>query len=170
MNQIHYEHIKLLLVTPKGIVTSQVTTCSCTVVCALAMHGGILKNSITQKSYQEAGSVLFIEGTVPMVIDSLGQWRKSYHDITTKTSCVKYTWSPTSQWYLQASPAGACLHDKLQSYGGSTMNAWTPSTNLLCQIHSIPNSQWYLQASQCAARPGRRPRCWGWQKVCGTGH
>ena len=61
--------------------------------------------------------------------DLLGQWRKSYHDIiTTKTWCVIYTWSPTSQWYLPASPADACLHDKLQSCGGSTTNAWTPST------------------------------------------
>jgi len=23
---------------------------------------------------------------------------------------------------------------------------------------------------KCAARPGRRPRCGGWRKVCGTGH
>jgi len=39
MNQIHSEHIKLLLVTSKEIVTSQVTNCNmfCTVVCALAM-------------------------------------------------------------------------------------------------------------------------------------
>jgi len=46
------------------------------------------------------------------------QWM---YELCQQTSCVKYTWSPTSQWYLQASPAGACLHDKLQSHGGSTM-------------------------------------------------
>jgi len=43
MKQIHYEHIKLLLVTSKGIVTSQVTNvflhcCMCT------SHGGIFRN------------------------------------------------------------------------------------------------------------------------------
>jgi len=38
-------------------------------------------------------------------------------------------------------PASACLHDKLQLWGGSTMNAWTPSTNLLCQIHLIPHDR-----------------------------
>ena len=36
MDQICYEHIKLLLVTSKGIMTSQVTNMFCTVVCALA--------------------------------------------------------------------------------------------------------------------------------------
>ena len=38
-NQIHYEHIKLLLVTSKGIATSEMTNCNvfCTVTCALAM-------------------------------------------------------------------------------------------------------------------------------------
>jgi len=29
--------------------------------------------------------MLFKEGTVPINADSLGQWRKSYRDITTKT-------------------------------------------------------------------------------------
>jgi len=66
MNQIRYEHIKLLLVTPKRIVTSQVTTCSCTAVCALAMHGGIFKNQSTQKKLPGSRFMLFKEGTVPM--------------------------------------------------------------------------------------------------------
>jgi len=79
---------------------------------------------------------------------SLGQWRKSYHDITTKTCCVKYAWFPNSQWYLQAFPTGACLHDKLQSMVGLPwMNAWTPSTSL-CDTWS-PTSQWYLWLCDC---------------------
>ena len=36
MDHICCEHIKLLLVTSKGIMTSQVTNMFCTVVCALA--------------------------------------------------------------------------------------------------------------------------------------
>jgi len=66
--------------------------------------------------------------------------QESYHDITTKTSCVKYTWSPTSRWYLQASPAGACLHDKLQSWGASTMNACLQWMHELRQQYSSQNS------------------------------
>jgi len=41
MDQIRYEHIKLLLVTSKVIVTSQVINMFCTVVCALAMAASL---------------------------------------------------------------------------------------------------------------------------------
>ena len=73
------------------------------------------------------------------------QWM---HELHQQTCCVKYTWSPTSQWYLQASPAGACLHDKLQSCGGSTMNAclqimnaWTSSTIELTEFFRTANKK-----------------------------
>jgi len=75
-------------------------------------HGG------TQQSYQPGSRVYALQRGHCTNADLLGQWRKSYHDITTKTSCIKYTWSPTSQWYQQASPAGACLHDKLRHVVG----------------------------------------------------
>jgi len=67
MNPIHYEHLKLLLVTSKGIVTSQVTNCNvfCTVVCALVMVASS-EVKTPKKSYQEAGSMLFKEGTIRM--------------------------------------------------------------------------------------------------------
>ena len=65
------------------------------------------------------------------------QWM---HELHQQTCCVKYTWSPTSQWYLQASPAGACLHDKLQSCGGSTMNACLQWMHELRQQYSSQNS------------------------------
>ena len=130
MNQIHYEHLKLLLVTSKGIVMSQMTNCNvfCTVVCALAMVAS-LEIKTPKKATRKQG----LWGYHPDA-DSLGQWRNSYHDITTKTCCVKHTWSPTSQRYLQASPPGACLHDKLQSCGGSTMNACVQCTNFINNI------------------------------------
>ena len=49
-------------------------------------------------------------------------------------------WSPTSQWYLQASPADACLHDKLQSCCASTMNACLQWMHELRQQYSSQNS------------------------------
>jgi len=56
MNQIHYEHIKLLPVTSKGIVTSQVTNCNvfCTVVYALAMVAS-LEIKAPQKATRKQG-------------------------------------------------------------------------------------------------------------------
>ena len=41
---------------------------------------------------------------------------------------------PPASGNLQASPAGACLHDKLQSCGGSTMNACVQCMNFINNI------------------------------------
>jgi len=67
MNQIHYENIKLLLVTSKGIMTSQVTNCNafCTVVCALAMVASLDIKAL-KKATRRAGSMLFKESTILM--------------------------------------------------------------------------------------------------------
>jgi len=67
--------------------------------------------------------MLFKEGTVPM------QTRLVSGGSPIMTSPQKPVVSntpdppPASGTCMQASPAGACLHDDLQSHGGSTMNA-----------------------------------------------
>ena len=86
--------------------------------------------------------------------DLLGQWRNSYQDITTKTSCVKHTWSPTSQWYLQASPAGACLHDKLQSWW-VYMDAMNACVQWMHELHQ----QYSSQNSSALPANGFLPKC-----------
>jgi len=101
--------------------------------CMCTSHGGIFRSQNAQKKLSGSRVYALQRGYHPDV-DLLGQWRNSYHDITTKTCCVKHTWSPTSQWYLQASPPGACLHDKLQSCGGSTMNACVQCMNFINNI------------------------------------
>jgi len=94
MNQIHYEHKKLLLVTSKRIVTSQVTNCNvfCTVVCAIPMASleiKALKKATRDVDKQMIQSRVYglQRGYCPDA-DSLGQWRKSYHDIVTKKNPV----------------------------------------------------------------------------------
>ena len=88
MNQIHYEHIKLLLVTSRGIVTSQVTVFLHCYMCTITVSS--LEIKALNKATRKQGLYALQRGYCTNA-DSLGQWRKSYHDITTKTSCVKYT-------------------------------------------------------------------------------
>jgi len=85
---------KLLLVTSKGIVTSQVTNCNvfCTVVCALAMVASLeIKAPKKLPGSRVYIAMLFKEGSHCPDVDSLGQWRNSYYDIATKTCCIKHT-------------------------------------------------------------------------------
>jgi len=102
MNQIHYEHIKLLLVTSRG--SWQVKWLrSCTVVCALAMVAS-LEIKALNKAAKKQGlcSSKRVLGYCTNA-DLLGQWRKSYRDIMTSPQ------NPVVSNTLDSSPAsGTC--------------------------------------------------------------
>jgi len=106
-------------------VTIQVTVflhcCMCT------SHGGIFKIKAPKKATRDAykqmiqSRVYALQREYCPDADSLGQWRKSYHDIISTKLVVSITLDPPpASGYL---PTGACLHDKPQSRGGSTVNA-----------------------------------------------
>jgi len=133
MNQIHYEHIKLLLVTSKGIMTSQVTNCNvlCTVVCALAMVAS-LEIKAPKKATRKQG--LCSSKRVPSrcrLARSVEEFLSWHHhkNLLCQTHLIPQqrvvpaglprwcllTWQASVMWWVY----NECM---------CTMNAWTSST------------------------------------------
>ena len=115
-HKIHYEHIKLLLVTSKWV---KWPTCSYTDVYALATVA-----SLEIKAHKKASRDVDKQIDTKQVLCSSKKvlsccWlARSVEEVLSwhHHHKIKYTWSSTSQWYLQASPIGGCLHDEVQSY------------------------------------------------------
>ena len=95
------------------------TTCSCTVVYALATVA-----SLEIKAHKKASRDVDKQIDTKQVLCSSKKvlsccWlARSVEEVLSwhHHHKIKYTWSSTSQWYLQASPIGGCLHDEVQSY------------------------------------------------------